>query len=186
MQRLFIFTFLVLFSSCGKDDDVFFFEGTAGETGEEENPYLKRDPLEFSCSFTPVEDEGFSYFNIKLLNPLPHDKLYTVVAYERNHPQTVTLFKLHEHDMIYGKNWRTDKARKDPKSNPESVQNILNVLDAGEIAEGTEYSSRSTNTRWTGKFIGVTRDVLERVDLIRVQFKNIPPIEKSTEQQRNH
>ena len=32
MQRLLIVTFLVLFSSCGKDDDVFVFEGTASNS----------------------------------------------------------------------------------------------------------------------------------------------------------
>ena len=52
MQRLLILTFLVLFSSCGKEDDVFVFEGSA-----ESNFTTTAISADYSVQFTIVDEK---------------------------------------------------------------------------------------------------------------------------------
>lgn len=65
MQRLLILTFLVLFSSCGKDDDVFVFEGSA-ELGPSFEEWMETDlrdwvdynmSADYSVQFTIIDEE---------------------------------------------------------------------------------------------------------------------------------
>jgi hypothetical protein len=55
MQRLFIFTFLVLFSSCW-DDDVFVFEGRA-ENNYEYHGTARQMSADYSVQFTIVDEK---------------------------------------------------------------------------------------------------------------------------------